>query len=338
MASEIFQRLSHYYHGDKEPQPLISVTTAVWCSILCTVLYVVPLYTSKATRPAPTLSRDAPSLIKARIRAVMVSCFCCSLAAFYVIVYSGKHTPAEALKLLGWWPVGFLEIGKSLLLTALLFMGPLFEMGIAEGRWRSWVRGKNLIHTLQTWVGWRNFVAGPITEEITFRSIIIAIHLMANMTPNQIVFLTPLYFGIAHINHFYETKLAQPNIALTPVLIRSLFQFTYTTIFGWYATFLYLRTGSLLTVILVHAFCNYCGLPRLWGRVETSIPIESTLIRAAKFDEDERLSNDTNEDTGIGWTAAYYIILLAGVVLFRSQFWPLTESSKALVSFSTKTH
>ncbi|KAM5452071.1 CAAX prenyl protease [Microsporum audouinii] len=338
MASGLFEKLRQYYHRNKEPQPLISETTAVWCSILCTILYVAPLYTSKATRPGPTLSRDAPSLIKARIRAVMLSCLCCSLAAFYLIVHSGRSSPLEGLQLLGWWPIGFLEIGKSLLLTALLFMGPLFEMGIAEGKWRSWVRGRNLVETLRTWVGWRNYVAGPVTEEITFRSIITVIHLMAKMSPVRIVFLTPLYFGIAHVNHFYETKLAQPNAALTPVLIRSLFQFTYTTIFGWYATFIYLRTGSLPAVILVHSFCNYCGLPRLWGRVETSIPIESTLIRAAKFDEDENLFERSNGTTGIGWTVAYYIILLAGVVLFRYQFWPLTESSKALVSFSPNAH
>ncbi|EFR03481.1 CAAX prenyl protease 2 [Nannizzia gypsea CBS 118893] len=338
MASGLFERLRHYYHGDKEPEPLISVATAVWCSILCTILYVAPLYTSKATRPGPTLSRDAPSLIKARIRAVMVSCFFCSIATFYFIVHSGRSTPLQGLQLLGWWPIGLPEIGKSLLLTAMLFMGPLFEMGIAEGRWRNWVRGRTLVQTLRSWTGWRNYVAGPITEEVTFRSIITVIHLMAKMSPGKIVFLTPLYFGIAHINHFYETKLAQPDTPLVPVFVRSLFQFTYTTIFGWYATFLYLRTGSLPAVILVHSFCNYCGLPRLWGRVETSIPIESTLIRASKFDEDENIFGSVDGATGLGWSVAYYILLFAGVGLFYYQFWPLTESSKALVSFSPKMH
>jgi membrane protease YdiL (CAAX protease family) len=35
--------------------------------------------------------------------------------------------------------------------------------------------------------------------------------------------------------------------------MRSLFQFGYTTIFGWYATFVYLRTGSLLAVVVIHS-------------------------------------------------------------------------------------
>jgi prenyl protein peptidase len=51
---------------------------------------------------------------------------------------------------------------------------------------------------------------------------------------------------------------------VSPPLLRPLqvlFQFTYTTIFGWYATYLFLRTGHLLAPVLVHALCNSLGLP-----------------------------------------------------------------------------
>ncbi|KAH9209838.1 hypothetical protein DL95DRAFT_309108, partial [Leptodontidium sp. 2 PMI_412] len=44
-------------------------------------------------------------------------------------------------------------------------------------------------------------------------------------------------------------------------------QLSYTTLFGGYVTFLYMRTGSPLGVILVHAFCNWMGLPLCLGRV-----------------------------------------------------------------------
>src|ERR1039457_7364754 len=36
--------------------------------------------------------------------------------------------------------------------------------------------------------------------------------------------------------------------------------FPYTTLF---------RPGSLLSVILVHAFCNWMGFPRFWGRLSS---------------------------------------------------------------------
>ena len=40
-----------------------------------------------------------------------------------------------------------------------------------------------------------------------------------------------------------------------------LIQFTYTTLFGAYASHVFLRTGSLCGVILAHCTCNYMGLP-----------------------------------------------------------------------------
>ena len=39
------------------------------------------------------------------------------------------------------------------------------------------------------------------------------------------------------------------------------FQFAFTTVFGWYATFLFLRTGHLAAAVAAHAFCNSMGFP-----------------------------------------------------------------------------
>ncbi len=37
---------------------------------------------------------------------------------------------------------------------------------------------------------------------------------------------------------------------------------------------------------------------------------------------------------GIGWTLAYYVILLAGAIGFWKELWFLTESSSALIPFT----
>jgi membrane protease YdiL (CAAX protease family) len=42
---------------------------------------------------------------------------------------------------------------------------------------------------------------------------------------------------------------------------QALFQFAYTTVFGWYATHLFLATRHLLAPVLAHAFCNALGFP-----------------------------------------------------------------------------
>ena len=38
-------------------------------------------------------------------------------------------------------------------------------------------------------------------------------------------------------------------------------QFSFTTLFGWYAAHLLLVTGHLAAPVLVHVFCNAMGLP-----------------------------------------------------------------------------
>lgn len=153
-----------------------------------------------------------------------------------------------------------------------------------------------------------------MTEEINFRSLLIPLHL--TLPPSRIILITPLYFAIAHIHHFYEYTLTHQHAPLLPALLRTLFQFMYTTVFGWYATFVFLRTGSLPAVVLAHAFCNWCGVPRLWGRVE-------------RVEWSDGIKEEG--DVGIGWSVAYYIILVAGLVGFQRWLRPLTESQGALV-------
>jgi prenyl protein peptidase len=174
---------------------------------------------------------------------------------------------------------------------------------------------------------------GPFTEEVMFRSAIVPLHLLAHVSPGRIVFIAPLYFGIAHVHHFYEFRLTHPDTPALAALLRSLFQFGYTTVFGWYATFVYLRTGSLIAVVVVHSFCNWCGLPRFWGRVETGYSVGPSFTRG-KEDAD---GVEVDENLGVGWTVAYYLLLVAGAVGFCQALWPLTESYHALVSFSGKT-
>jgi prenyl protein peptidase len=311
---------------------------------------VVPFYLSPTTRPSPSLSRDAPSVIRARIRAVTGSCIVSSIVVLWLIVEEGGSTIDAGVRILGWWPVGVLEIIRSLLLTAILFTGPLFERGIVEGEWRFWFRRSKLSESLGGWIGWRNYVAvcpvvflnqgaflihfqGPFTEEVMFRSAIVPLHLLAHVSPGRIVFIAPLYFGIAHVHHFYEFRLTHPDTPALAALLRSLFQFGYTTVFGWYATFVYLRTGSLVAVIVVHSFCNWCGLPRLWGRVESGDALGPSFARG-KEDAD---GVEVEENLGVRWTVAYYVLLVAGAVGFCQGLWPLTESYHALVSFSGKT-
>lgn len=308
--------------------------------MIYTLLYVLPFYISPTTRPSPTLSRDAPSVIRARIRFVTLAVTISTALTIYVLS-SRVHLPIEAIfHTLGLWPISLLAISKVLLLTSLLFAGPLFESAIVESGWRAWIRGTDLRETLHSWIGWRNYVAGPVTEEVLFRSSILALHLSISppLSLKTLIFATPLYFGIAHVHHYYEYTLTHPFTPLVPALLRSLTQFAYTTVFGWYATFLYLRTSSLWSVILCHSFCNWMGLPRLWGRVG-GVSVEGGLVGGptrGKEDED-RSGNDEKGRVGFQWTVAYYVILVAGALAWWKGLWVLTENTgRELTSAATQ--
>lgn len=302
---------------------------------------MLPFYLSKTTRPSPTLSRDAPSVIRARIRAVTSACIVNAGIAIFIIVQYGHANAHETLRLLGWWPIDPLNSLRTLLLCAILFVGPLFEEGVVEGRWKDWIRGRYMVETLSSWTGWRNLVAGPVTEEIVFRSLLIPLHLLAKITPKNIVFLTPLYFGIAHMHHLYEFRLTHPEIPVLPAVLRTVFQFAYTSLFGFFAAFVFLRTGSVYAAIVAHSFCNWQGLPRLYGRVGIRNDPSSAAPGAKRSDERTGGESSTSNakkgrDLSLIWTIIYYSLLFVGAYGFYVQLFPLTKSSHALVEFKAR--
>ncbi|KAJ9641826.1 CAAX prenyl protease [Coniosporium tulheliwenetii] len=287
--------------------------------------------------PLPLPLPRCPQVIRARIRAVTLSCLLSALITIYITTTHNGASLSHTLHLLGWWPLRPLDILKTLLLCSILFAGPLYESGIVDGGWRDWIRGRDLAETLGSWIGYRNYVAGPVTEELLFRSLIIPLHILAQESAPRIVFLTPLYFGIAHVHHYYEFRLTHPGTPALPALLRSLFQFGYTSVFGFFAAFVFLRTGSVIAVILAHSFCNWQGLPRLWGRVgelevEAGVPMGPPDVGDGKGDDAARSGPPLSHGLGTVWTVVYYVSLVAGAVGFWKCLWVLTESENALMA------
>ncbi|RCI10911.1 hypothetical protein L249_5398, partial [Ophiocordyceps polyrhachis-furcata BCC 54312] len=290
-------------------------------------IYVLPLHCLSSTSLLPSRSRDDPRLIRARVRAVSLSTVACSLITYFIlrraslttgtIPHNGSvssTTISRCLHFMGFWPPGLLETFQASLLTALLFAGPIYERLLVDGLWRQWLQLIPLKLLWEDWPTWRNIIAGPITEECLFRSAATPLLLHTNAHLTNIIFLSPLIFGFAHLHHFYEFRISHPRTPLVSAIARSAIQLSYTSIFGIYATFIFLRTGSLLAVIFVHMICNSLGLPRLWGAVEPY-----WLIRGR--------SNHSK------WTALYYFLLAGGFLLWSLNLFTLTLSSRALVVF-----
>ncbi|KAL7627134.1 CAAX prenyl protease [Parahypoxylon ruwenzoriense] len=312
--------VTRYFSREQPKPPPISTRTAVLFLVIYTFIYVVPFYLSPKTRPSRSLSRDAPSVIRARVASVSLTCVICSLITFVILTsqQGGRATTAEALRALGYWPVGLVETGKCLLLTAVLFAGPLFETLVVDGGWRGWLALRLVSRISSEWTTWRNIVIGPFTEEVLFRSASVPLMLTAQTSVLTTIFVSPLVFGLAHLHHFYEVRVSHPHVPAGVVALRCLFQLAYTSLFGAYATFLFLRSGSLLAVFVVHAFCNCMGLPRVWGRVYP--------IRNGGYGE------QAPEEASVLWTVSYYVLLVAGAVGWWRSLGVLTQSSNALMA------
>lgn len=114
----------------------------------------------------------------------------------------------------------------------------------------------------ERWFCLRYLVLAPLTEEIVFRACMVPVLAdAAGMRPGRVSLTAPLFFGVAHAHHA-ALKLRE-GYRLSQVLLGTAFQFAYTSVFGAYASYAYLRTRSLVAVTVCHAFCNCMGLPDL---------------------------------------------------------------------------
>ncbi|KAK4227726.1 putative protease [Podospora fimiseda] len=317
---DILQKLNPWHKDPPQPPPStppLPKTQAYLLITLYALIYFIPFYLSPLTRPSPTLSRDAPSVIRARIRSVLISTSICLLTTYFLLLPPTPSSPSP-FHLLGFYPFSFSSTFSPVFLTSLLFLGPLYSYFIIDQGYKPWFLSlhQNPIKDCFTnYQSFRNYIIGPITEELLFRSsaIPLLLPLPPSITPSKLLYIIPLIFGLSHIHHYYEFTLQNPRVPRTAVFIRSLFQLGFTTLFGAYATFLYLRTGNLYAVCLVHTFCNSMGLPQVWGRVEFP---------------DEYLGEKRRS---ILWTVGYYILLVTGAVLWYKNLWVLTESEYGLV-------
>ncbi|KAI0659924.1 CAAX protease self-immunity-domain-containing protein [Cubamyces menziesii] len=279
-------------------EPPISLPTAHALAAFFTISYVGSLYLSKSARTVyktdvsndttpgeertkdnEERSRDDPVVIRARLTAGSIST-ALSVGAVYWLVRSVTpetelvKDPSTALKStlarLG-VTIDFahnspLYIIFPCLVIPVLYIGPLFVDWLAETlpfqqRWS--VQG-NLLPLFTTLIGLRNYVVGPITEEIVFRACMLAIYHMAGASRTKMIFLTPLVFGFAHLHHAWDTynQYGRTATAARIAILSTLFQLTYTSLFGFHCAYLFLRTGSLLPPIVSHVFCNIMGFPQ----------------------------------------------------------------------------
>ncbi|PVV00009.1 hypothetical protein BB559_000193 [Furculomyces boomerangus] len=244
-------------------------------------------YIYTETDPIETFmqSRKNPILIKQRMKGAIVSCLLTIiLSAIYLYKHAdlGKKTFLLVAKDLGLLlsnePKGTIY---TLALTFGIFAGPLYVEYLATKNIPIKTMFQEFCSSFTDVVGLRNFVVGPITEELVYRASIVPLLLRTNMSKNQVVFLAPLIFGFAHLHHIMEKRKAK--IGWNYAILSSVAQFGYTTVFGWFITHIFITTSnktpkfttSFINILLIpiscadsiyaciasHVVCNLMGFP-----------------------------------------------------------------------------
>jgi prenyl protein peptidase len=159
-------------------------------------------------------------------------------------------------ELLGLRWLGFVPaLAIPFCLTATLFAAPLLLLAIDIS--------SGLVDPLPSrldLLALRDYVFAPVTEEWAFRACMVPALCLDGWSFASAVAVAPIFFGAAHLHHVHEAVVYQGR-PLRAALIAMCFQMTYTTVFGWYASWLFVRTGHLAAPVAAHAFCNLLGFP-----------------------------------------------------------------------------
>ncbi|XP_059161158.1 CAAX prenyl protease 2-like [Physella acuta] len=221
------------------------------------VLYVGSLYIWGGS--TKDKNRDHPDVIKRRFISVTGVCLTVPILLWTVSKNSEK---AEASCLFTWLGIRFWGAIPALIiplfLTMVLFLGPL-SLHYLDGVFRLYLEAKYWTNSVKNYVWIRNHIVAPISEEFIFRACMLPV-LVPCLGTGWAIFLCPLFFGVAHFHHMIE-KVAHGQQEVGDAFKESLFQLSYTTVFGAYSAFLFLRTGHLAAPVIAHAFCNHMGFP-----------------------------------------------------------------------------
>jgi len=263
------------------------VNTAILYCCFLAVAFVGSLYVlvPSAIRKLP---RDHPTHIQFRSLACLIVCAGAIFSYPYLFCADGIES-ANSQKIFSIERImlfpslshrQFRGIFGILLHTFIIYIGPCFAslLRIYENRGRSGLQGenqntfevmrwflsyKNMLpdNKQQFWIAMRNYFIAPLTEEIIFRGCMVPLLLASGMSTLKVSLVAPLFFGIAHLHHA-ATRISNGERPRS-VMVMTTFQFLYTSLFGSYASYAFIRSGSVLAVTFSHSYCNWMGLPDL---------------------------------------------------------------------------
>lgn len=221
--------------------------------------YVFAIYFKQ---PTYLHNKDRNNLKVVRYRLQRVTILCVVLIIIIPLLIPG--TFRDNIRQIGLIPgytnsestsANLINIWYALKFINILFVSSIFQIFVED-----YHSTFDDVYTTPLIYHFRDYVFAPITEELIYRGLILLV--VTNTCPSFIKY-TPYLFGVAHFHHALQLY-RKEALSLPQIVISTLFQFTYTSIFGYLANWLYLKTDfNLWCPIIIHLFCNLYGFPTL---------------------------------------------------------------------------
>ena len=229
----------------------LSLWGAVTACLGLAMTFVLSLYAVDKGLP-----RNHPTTVRRRLITIITVC---SIAPLYLWVWSDGNAASgrPILTVLGVRWSGVLPAAiLPLMLVIVLYSGPIVQaVTTGEGMFEHITPERMDINI-------RNYLVAPFAEEFVFRACMVPL-LLPHLGQLMTILLCPLFFGLAHGHHLVEWA-RRGTVTLMDACVTTLGQILYTSIFGMFSAFLFIRTGHLVSPVLSHALCNMMGLPSFW--------------------------------------------------------------------------
>ncbi|XP_054819753.1 CAAX prenyl protease 2 isoform X2 [Prosopis cineraria] len=245
----------------------LSKPVAMIACIAMALLYVAILY-------APTLVLRLPP--PPSFNNYMVRRFICAIISSILSLFvSALILPVRTRAAAYLFPVYGIRADHSwqavtipLFLTSLMYAGSIFlKLLLLIDSWRQYSSSSGSLsfdlcrNVLLRFLGcfptilsnvlvWRTCIVAPLTEELVFRACMIPLLLCGGLKIYSVILLCPVFFSLAHLNHFMEIYYKQNYSIIKASQVIGL-QLGYTVIFGSYASFLFIRTGWVSVAVVM---------------------------------------------------------------------------------------
>ncbi|CCF56683.1 hypothetical protein KAFR_0B03870 [Kazachstania africana CBS 2517] len=290
------------------------------------VSYVIVLYISAREAENFKIKRDDPKVIKHRMEMLCKIMLLNLFVLPFLQTTFAKVSPSfgDAFLNLGLIPGHYIaghwdikqylkDILKVILLINLLYIGPVLD-GLL---YYVFTNGKTLksdiIELFGNIWGVRNYIFAPITEELFYTSMLLTTYLsfysLNELSLDKLLWETSLFFGLAHAHHAYES-FHEGVYSKLNILMSTLFQVLYTTLFGALTNYVFIATGgNLWACIFLHMFCNIMGFPG-----------KSTFIFHFTIMENNNNNNAALQRLLRLWETSYLGLLVLGIIVFIKNF------------------